>query len=72
MNNSKRYSFVINYQNLNRDGSWRNVEHIITRGSINNHWFLEADYVIDNEKGKVIKNRYNLIDDKNVLLNYKI
>lgn len=69
-NNSNRYTFVINYKVLNKAKNWVNNEHIIKRSSLNNHWFLEADYVIDNVKNKVIKNRYNLIDDKNILLSY--
>ena len=65
-----RYTFVLNYKRKDRNNNEINNEVIVKRGSINNHWFLEADYVIDNEEKKVIKNRYQLIDDKNVLLSY--
>lgn len=65
-----RYTFVLNYKRKDRNNNEINNEVIVKRGSINNHWFLEADYVIDNKEKKVIKNRYQLIDDKNVLLSY--
>lgn len=65
-----RYTFVLNYKRKDKRNNEVNQEVVIKRASTNNHWFLEADYVIDNKEKKVIKNRYQLIDDKNVLLSY--
>lgn len=70
-NHSTRYTFVLNYKQK-RGNQWVNNEVRLTRGSINNHWFLEADYVIDNLKKVVLKNRPHMLDDKNVLVSYEM
>lgn len=70
MNKSNRYIFVVNFEQVDARGNKVKNEVTIKRGSINNQWFLMADYVIDSVKKVVLKNRYGLIDNKNVLLSY--
>lgn len=70
MNKSNRYIFVVNFEQVDARGNKVKNEVTVKRGSINNQWFLMADYVIDSVKKVVLKNRYGLIDNKNVLLSY--
>ena len=67
---SNRYNFIINYEKKDRNKNVVKNEITVQRGSINNHWFLEADYVIDNLKKIVLKNRYHILSDENVIKAY--
>ncbi len=70
MNNSSRYIFVVNYERIDRKGNKVNHETVIQRGSINNQWFLSADYVIDTKNKTVLKNRKNILSSEQILAAY--
>ena len=69
MNNKGRYIFVINYKQK-KGNDWTEFEHATRKGSINNQWFLMADYVVDTKEGKVLKNRKNILSNEQILTAY--
>lgn len=65
-----RYVFVINYTQKKRNGDIVNQESVVERGSINNKWFLMADYVIDTKLKTVLKNRKQVLTDEQLIKAY--
>lgn len=67
---TNRYIFVVNYEQT-RGKNKTNFEFVTRKGSINNEWFLAADYVIDTKTEKVLKNRKNILSNDQILSAYK-
>lgn len=67
---SNRYIFVVNYEQKRGNGM-ANFEFVTRKGSVNNEWFLAADYVIDTKLDKVLKNRKNILSNEQILSAYK-
>ena len=67
---TNRYIFVVNYEQKRGNGM-TNFEFVTRKGSVNNEWFLAADYVIDTKLDKVLKNRKNILTNEQILSAYK-
>lgn len=65
-----RYIFVVNYAQKKRNGDIVNQESVVERGSINNQWFLMADYVIDTKMKTVLKNRKQVLTNEQLIKAY--
>lgn len=65
-----RYIFVVNYAQKKRNGDIVNQESVVERGSINNQWFLMADYVIDTKMKTVLKNRKQILTNEQLIKAY--
>lgn len=65
-----RYIFVVNYTQKKRNGDIVNQESVVERGSINNQWFLMADYVIDTKMKTVLKNRKQVLTNEQLIKAY--
>lgn len=65
-----RYIFVVNYMQKKRNGDNVSQESVVERGSINNQWFLMADYVIDTKMKTVLKNRKQVLTNEQLIKTY--
>lgn len=65
-----RYVFVINYEQRKKSGDIVNQESVVERGSINNKWFLMADYVIDTKFKTILKNRKQILTNDQLIKAY--